>query len=79
MKYISTIFNQLLNMLPGYQFEQVVRREQADRYTKHFTAWKLLVNLCAQITGKKSLRDIETGLKMQQNAFPRAKFRKTKG
>jgi len=70
MKYINTIFNQLLNMLPRYQFEQDVARKQANRYTKHFTAWnQLLVNLYAQASGKKSLRDIETGLKMHQEAW----------
>ena len=69
MKYL-TIFNQMLNMLPRYEFDQEVAKEQANRYTKHFTAWnQLVVNLYAQITGKKSLRDIETGLKMQQNAW----------
>ena len=70
MKYVNTIFNQLLKMLPREQFEQDVARKQANRYTKHFTAWnQLLVNLYAQISGKKSLRDIETGLKMQQNSW----------
>jgi len=67
MKYNNTIFNQLLNMLPRYQFEQDVARQQANRYTKHFTAWnQFLVNLYAQASGKKSLRDIETGLKMHR-------------
>jgi hypothetical protein len=57
-------------MLPRDKFEQDVLREQANRYTKHFTAWnQLLVNLYAQVSGKKSLRDIETGLKMQQNSW----------
>jgi hypothetical protein len=70
MKYHNTIFNQLLNMLPRYWFEQSVKSIQANRYTKHFTAWnQLLVNLYAQVSGKKSLRDIETGLKMQQNSW----------
>jgi hypothetical protein len=70
MKYHNTIFNQLLNMLPRYRFEQNVIRTQANRYTKHFTAWnQFLVNLYAQVSGKKSLRDIETGLKMQQNSW----------
>ncbi len=65
MKYINTILNQLLIILPRYQFEQDVARKQANRYTKHFTAWnQLLVDLYSQITGKKSLRDIEMGLKM---------------
>ena len=39
MKYHNTIFNQLLNMLPGSQFEQDVAREQRNRHTKHFTVW----------------------------------------
>ncbi|HOM27761.1 MAG TPA: hypothetical protein PKV21_09710, partial [bacterium] len=30
----------MLNMLPRYEFEQEVVREQANRYTKHFTAWQ---------------------------------------
>jgi len=70
MKYHTTIFNQLLKMLPRGTFEQEVARRGANRYTKHFTAWnQLLVNLYAQASGKKSLRDIETGLKMQQNSW----------
>ena len=70
MKYNNTIFNQLLNMLPRYRFEQDVIEAQANRYTRHFTAWnQLLVNLYAQVSGKKSLRDIETGLKMQQGSW----------
>ena len=69
MKYHNTVFNELLKMLPREKFEQDVVREQANRYTKHFTAWnQLLVNLYAQASGKNSLRDIETGLKMQQNS-----------
>jgi len=43
MKYISTIFSQMLNMLPRYEFEQEVDKEQANRYTKHFTAWKEVI------------------------------------
>jgi hypothetical protein len=70
MKYHSTVFNELLKMLPRETFERDVIREQANKYTKHFTAWnQLLVNLYAQVSGKNSLRDIETGLKVQQNSW----------
>ena len=56
--------------MPRAEFEREVNRERADRYTKHYTAWnQFLVNLYGQITGKKSLRDIETGLKMQQSSW----------
>ncbi len=70
MKYHNTVFNELLKMMSREKFEQEALREQANRYTKHFTAWnQLLVNLYAQVSGKNSLRDIETGLKMQQNSW----------
>lgn len=70
MRYISTVFGQMMNMLPRWEFEKEARKGQADRYTKHYTAWnQLMVNLYAQITGKKSLRDIETGLKMHQSMW----------
>ena len=39
MKYINTIFNQMLNMLPRYEFDKEVEKEQGNRYTKHFTVW----------------------------------------
>jgi len=68
MAHYNTVFNQLLNMLPRHRFESSVSEYQGDYYTKHFTSWnQLLVNLYAQASSKDSLRDIETGLKVQQN------------
>jgi len=65
MSYRSTIFCQLLRMLPRKKFDIRVQQEQADHYTKHFTAWnQLLVNLYAQVNQMNSLRDIETGMKV---------------
>lgn len=70
MAYSSTVFRQLVNMIPSRQFHEEVERTGANRYTKHFTAWnQLIVNLYAQVSGKKSLRDIETGLKVQRWAW----------
>ena len=70
MGYNSTIFNQMLNMLPKYRFETSVSQYQGDYYTKHFTSYnQLLVNLYAQASGKKSLRDIEVGLRTQQRSW----------
>jgi len=60
----------MLRFLPRDGFQENVKAQEADRYTKHFTAWnQFIVNLYAQATGKKSLRDIETGLKMHQPAW----------
>ncbi len=62
----TTIFRQILSMIPQSQFEKEAEKHGYNRYTKHFTVWnQLKVNLYAQITGKMSLRDIETGLKVQ--------------
>ena len=68
MYYSSTIFNQLLSFLPKYQFNQFVGQHHGDRYIKKLTTWnQLSALLYAQATGKKSLRDIETGMKMHEN------------
>ena len=68
MRYYTTVFRQILNMLPRYKFEGLASEYEINRYVKHFTAWcQFLVNLYAQASDKKSLRDIEIGLRTQQN------------
>ncbi len=55
-------------MIPQRQFEKEAEKDGYNRYTKRFNVWnQLKVNLYAQISGKMSLRDIETGLKVQHN------------
>ena len=66
MKFINTIFNQLIQMLPDYEFSKLVDRFDGNRYTKYFTAKQQLITiLYSQIKRKDSLRDIVTGLRMQ--------------
>ncbi|MEA3480192.1 MAG: DUF4372 domain-containing protein, partial [Bacteroidota bacterium] len=66
MRNYNTIFRQILNMLPRRQFKYEAEKYGYNRYTKHFTAWnQFFVNLYAQASGKKSLRDIESGLRVQ--------------
>lgn len=68
MRYYSTIFRQLLNIIPTRKFRYEAEKYGYNRYTKHFKVWnQFLVNLYAQASGKKSLRDIETGLRIQHN------------
>ena len=70
MNYSNTIFNQLLSFLPKYQFNQFVGQHNGDKYIKKMTSWNQFVLLLyAQATGKKSLRDIETGFNMHQNTW----------
>lgn len=70
MQQVSTIFGQLLDFLPKNKFNSFVGQHNADKYVKRFTCWQqLLTLLYAQATGKESLREIETGLKVQQNKW----------
>ncbi|MDR2640805.1 MAG: DUF4372 domain-containing protein [Candidatus Peribacteria bacterium] len=64
----QTIFNELLSFLPFKVFESLVGQHKLDRYKKKFSAKNLLLILMyAQITGKDSLRDIETSLSVLEN------------
>ena len=70
MGYNNTVFNQMLNLLPKDRFEVNADKYQANRYTKHFTAWnQLTVNLYAQASGKNSLRDTVTGFLVHQGSW----------
>ena len=61
---------QCLQFLPRRQFNAFVGQHNANRYTKHFTAWnQLSVMLYAQATGKMSLRDIQIGLQVQSQKW----------
>ena len=68
MPHYNTIFNQLFNFVPGHRFDKMVSELNMDKYNKGFTARKQLITLLyAQISGKDSLRDIESGLMTHQN------------
>ena len=70
MAYTTTVFNQLLDFLPRYDFESFVNQYEADKYTKKLNCWQqLLCLLYAQAMGKESLRDIETSLKVHHKRW----------
>lgn len=70
MNYSNTIFNQLLNFLPKHKFRQFVAEHETDKHTRTLTTWNQFVALLyAQATGKDSLREVETGLSVQNNAW----------
>lgn len=70
MTYVSTVLNQLQHLLPMREFESFVGQHEADKWSKKFkTRDQLNILLYAQATGKDSLRDIETGLSVQDNAW----------
>ena len=68
----TTVLNQLLQLLPRDAFQTVVGQHKADRYVKRLTTWnQLTILLYAQLTGKDSLREIETGLRVQESQWTR--------
>lgn len=68
MPHYNTIFNQLFQFIPGHHFEKKVTELKMDNYCKSFTSWKqFLTLLYAQISGKDSLREIESGLMSNRN------------
>ena len=63
--YYYSIFQQLFKFIPRYRFEKSVEKHSGDRYCKHFTAIRQLKTiLYAQLAGKDSLREVESGLLM---------------
>ena len=63
-----SVFSQLLDFLPPYDFQVCVDRYQGNRYVKDFSCWdQFLCLLFAQLTYRCSLRDIEACLRAQQS------------
>ena len=71
-----TVFSQLVDCLPTYQFQICVDRYQGDRYVKDFSCWDQFLCLAfAQLTYRESLRDIEACLRAQQPKLYHMGFR----
>lgn len=69
-KHTTTVLSQLKQLLPMNEFSSFVGQHQADKYIKHFTTEnQLSILLYAQATGKDSLREIETGLRVQGHCW----------
>lgn len=55
----SYLFNQIVKFIDRKYFEFLVNRYAGNRYVKHFTCWnQLMVLVWAQLTTRRSLRDI---------------------
>lgn len=64
MQQIPYVFNQLTAFIPKHIFDRLVVRFGGNDYVKSFTCWNhLLVMIWAQLTSRRSLRDIETSLR----------------
>jgi len=71
-----TVFAQLIDQLPAYQFQKCVASYGGDRRLRGFSCWDQLLCLAfAQLTFRESLRDIEACLRAVQPKLYHMGFR----
>jgi transposase len=59
----QTIFSQIMDFVPTYEFKKCVKRYKGDHRVRNFTCWNQFLCLAfAQLTFRESLRDIESCL-----------------
>jgi hypothetical protein len=64
----TTVFSQLMEFVPRYEFRQCVERYQGNFKVKSFSCWdQYLCMAFAQLTFRESLRDIEACLRSMQS------------
>lgn len=74
----KTVFAQLLEHLPYYEFSKCVKRYNGEYKVKKFSCLSQFLSMAfAQLTSRDSLRDIVTCLRTQQNKLYHAGFRGT--
>ena len=58
-----SFFAQIIKHIPRLEINNIVKKHQANRFSKRFTAWDQLISmLWCQFSGPESLREIEIGL-----------------
>jgi uncharacterized protein DUF4372/DDE family transposase len=64
MNFGKTIFSQLMDLVPSYEFRRCVERHDGNYKVKSFSCWDQFLTMAfAQLTYRESLRDIETCLR----------------
>jgi Transposase DDE domain/Domain of unknown function (DUF4372) len=83
MNHGRTVFSQLMDGLPKYEFDQCVRRYQGNHRVRSLPSYEqFLIMAFAQLTYRESLRDIQTclgavGSKLYHSGIRRAPARST--
>jgi len=85
MNRVASIFSQILQLFPRWEFEQMVRQHEAERHARGFTCWgQFVAMLFCQLGRAHSLREICNGLaasegKLQHLGLSDAPSRSTLG
>jgi Domain of unknown function (DUF4372) len=72
----KTVFSQLMDFLPSYEFRLCVDCYHGNHKVKSFSCWDQFLSMdFAQLTYRESLRDIKTCLRAAGEAVPHAQSR----
>jgi Transposase DDE domain/Domain of unknown function (DUF4372) len=80
---VSSIFSQILQLIPRFEFESAVHKHDAERHARGFSSWgQFIAMLFCQLGHAKSLREICGGLaasegKLRHLGLPAAPARST--
>jgi Domain of unknown function (DUF4372) len=76
---VSSIFSQILQLIPRLEFASAVRRHQAERHARGFSCWgQFIAMLFCQLGHAKSLREISASEgKLRHLGLPTAPARST--
>ena len=83
MNRVCSIFSQLLSLFPRGEFDEAVRKHQAERHARGFTCWgQFVAMMYCQLGRAQSLREICGGLacgegKLRHLGLPQAPARST--
>jgi len=68
MAHHNTVFSQILKLMPRHEFSSLARQHDGSRRSDAMSRWTQFVALAtAQLTGRVSLRDIESTLDSQKH------------
>ncbi len=66
MSYCNTILNQITSLFPKHEFEQLAKSHHTGQKFRSFNRWsQFLAMTIAQLSGRKSLRDLVTNISAQ--------------
>ena len=76
MNRAQTVFSQIMDFIPMYEFRKCVQRYRGNYKVQSFSCWnQFLCMAFAQLTYRESLRDIESCLNSMQNKLYHMGFR----
>jgi len=59
----KTIFSQLMDIVPKYEFNKIVHKYNGNHRVKKFSCWQQFLSMCfGQLTFRQSLRDVSSTL-----------------